>query len=219
MDNDFSEMMNKLSENARFALQKADMFSKKYNGGYIGTEHILLGILAQDMSTGARILARFGVDLDKAEKALGQEAAEVNTDSPMAMMSLSESAVLTIRMAGRFAAERNVSAIGTEYLLFALLTQPNSRGAVLLTKMGAEHDGIVKALEVEMDTRMQREQNQKKKKEFKKTPLKWLKRFGTDLTELAKDDKLDAVIGRDREIERVVTVLSRRTKSNPVLIW
>lgn len=74
MDNDFSEMMNKLSENARFALQKADMFSKKYNGGYMGTEHILLGILAQDMSTGARILSRFGVDLDKAEKALGQEA-------------------------------------------------------------------------------------------------------------------------------------------------
>lgn len=218
MDNDFSEMMNKLSENARFALQKADMFSKKYNGGYMGTEHILLGILAQDMSTGARILSRFGVDLDKAEKALGQEATEVNTDSPMAMMSLSESAVLTIRMAGHFATERNVGAIGTEYLLYALLTQQNSRGAVLLQKMGVEHDDLVKALEAEMDTRMQREQNQKKKKEFKKAPLKWLKRFGTDLTELAKEDKLDTVIGRDREIERVVTVLSRRTKSNPVLI-
>ena len=218
MDNDFSEMMNKLSENARFALQKADMFSKKYNGGYMGTEHILLGILAQDMSTGARILSRFGVDTDKAEKALGQEAAEVNGDSPMAMMSLSESAVLTIRMAGHFAAERNVGAIGTEYLLYALMTQPNSRGAVLLQKMGIEHDDLVKALEAEMDTRMQREQNQKKKKEYKKAPLKWLKRFGTDLTELAKEEKLDAVIGREREIERVVTVLSRRTKSNPVLI-
>ena len=218
MDNDFSEMMNKLSENARFALQKADMFSKKYNGGYMGTEHILLGILAQDMSTGARILGRFGVDLEKAEKALGQEAAEVNTDSPMAMMSLSESAVLTIRMAGHFATERNVSAIGTEYLLYALLTQPNSRGAVLLQKLGVEHDDVMKALEAEIDTRVQREQNQRKKKEFKKTPLKWLKRFGTDLTELAKEDKLDTVIGREREIERVVTVLSRRTKSNPVLI-
>ncbi len=218
MDNDFSEMMNKLSENARFALQKADMFSKKYNGGYMGTEHILLGILAQDMSTGARILGRFGVDLEKAEKALGQEAVEVNTDSPMAMMSLSESAVLTIRMAGHFATERNVSAIGTEYLLYALLTQPNSRGAVLLQKLGVEHDDVMKALEAEIDTRVQREQNQKKKKEFKKTPLKWLKRFGTDLTELAKEDKLDTVIGREREIERVVTVLSRRTKSNPVLI-
>ncbi len=218
MDNDFSEMMNKLSENARFALQKADMFSKKYNGGYMGTEHILLGILAQDMSTGARILGRFGVDLEKAEKALGQEATEVNTDSPMAMMSLSESAVLTIRMAGHFATERNVSAIGTEYLLYALLTQPNSRGAVLLQKLGVEHDDVMKALEAEIDTRVQREQNQRKKKEFKKTPLKWLKRFGTDLTELAKEDKLDTVIGREREIERVVTVLSRRTKSNPVLI-
>lgn len=218
MESDFSDLMNKLSENARFALQKADMFSKKYNGGYMGTEHILLGILAQDMSTGARVLERFGVDLNKAEKALGQEAAEVNTDSPMAMMSLSESAVLTIRMAAHFAMEHNVTAIGTEYLLYALLAQQNSRGAVLLAKMGVEHDDIIKALEAEMDTRMQREQNQKKKKEFKKTPLKWLKRFGTDLTELAKDDKLDTVIGRDREIERVVTVLSRRTKSNPVLI-
>lgn len=218
MDSDFSEMMNKLSENARFALQKADMFSKKYNGGYMGTEHILLGILAQDMSTGARILSRFGVDLDKTEKALGQEATEVNTDSPMAMMSLSESAVLTIRMAGHFAAEHNVGAIGTEYLLYALMTQPNSRGVVLLQKMGVEHDDIIKVLETELDTRMQREQNQKKKKEYKKAPLKWLKRFGTDLTELAKEDKLDAVIGREREIERVVTVLSRRTKSNPVLI-
>ncbi len=218
MESDFSDLMNKLSENARFALQKADMFSKKYNGGYMGTEHILLGILAQDMSTGARVLERFGVDLNKAEKALGQEAAEVNTDSPMAMMSLSESAVLTIRMAAHFAMEHNVTAIGTEYLLYALLAQQNSRGAVLLAKMGVEHDDIIKALEAEMDTRMQREQNQKKKKEFKKTPLKWLKRFGTDLTEFAKDDKLDTVIGRDREIERVVTVLSRRTKSNPVLI-
>lgn len=218
MDSDFSETMNQLSENARFALQKADLFSKKYNNGYMGTEHILLGILAQDVSTGARILSRFGVDIDKAEKALGQDAAEVNTDSPMAMMSLSESAVLTIRMAAHFAKEHNVGAIGTEYLLYALLTQQNSRGTVLLEKMGVGHDDLIKALDAEIETRMQREQNQKRKKEFKKTPLKWLKRFGIDLTDLAKDDKLDVVIGREREIERVVTVLSRRTKSNPVLI-
>ena len=65
---------------------------------------------------------------------------------------------------------------------------------------------------------MKTEQNRQKAKEYKKTSLKWLKRYGQDLTQLAKDNKLDKVIGREREVERVVTVLSRRTKSNPVLI-
>lgn len=218
MDSDFSEMMNQLSENARFALQKADLFSKKYNNGYMGTEHILLGILSQDASTGARILASNGVTLDKAEKALDQEAAEVNGNSAMAMMSLSEAAVLTIRMASHYAMEKGVKVIGTEYLLYALICQTNSRGAMLLIKMGVELDDVMDALDAEMAQQVEREQNQKLKKDYKRKPLKWLKRFGTDLTDLAKDDKLDAVIGREREIERVVTVLSRRTKSNPVLI-
>ncbi len=218
MDSDFSEMMNQLSENARFALQKADLFSKKYNNGYMGTEHILLGILSQDASTGARILASNGVTLDKAEKALDQEAVEVNGNSAMAMMSLSEAAVLTIRMASHYAMEKGVKVIGTEYLLYALICQTNSRGAMLLIKMGVELDDVMDALDAEMAQQVEREQNQKLKKDYKRKPLKWLKRFGTDLTDLAKDDKLDAVIGREREIERVVTVLSRRTKSNPVLI-
>ena len=218
MDSEFSEMMNRLSENARFALQKADLFSKKYNNGYMGTEHILLGILSQDASTGAHLLRVYGVDLDKTEKALGQEASEVNTNSAMAMMSLSEAAVLTIRMASHYAAEKGVPVIGTEYLLYALLCQPNSRGAVLLQKMGVDDEALINEIEDQMDHAATAERNQEKKKEYHKKPLKWLKRFGTDLTELAKEDKLDVVIGREREIERVVTVLSRRTKSNPVLI-
>lgn len=218
MDSDFSEMMNQLSENARFALQKADLFSKKYNNGYMGTEHILLGILSQDVSMGARVLASYGVTLDRAEKALDQEAVEVNGNSAMAMMSLSEAAVLTIRMASHYAMEKGVKVIGTEYLLYALLCQTNSRGAVLLAKMGVDGEEVVDVLDTEMTMQMQREQNQQKKKDYKRKPLKWLKRFGTDLTDLAKDDKLDTVIGREREIERTVTVLSRRTKSNPVLI-
>ncbi len=218
MDSEFSEMMNRLSENARFALQKADLFSKKYNNGYMGTEHILLGILSQDVSTGAHLLRVYGVDLEKTEKALGQEASEVNTNSAMAMMSLSEAAVLTIRMASHYAAEKGVPVIGTEYLLYALLCQPNSRGAVLLQKMGVDDEALINEIEDQMDHAATAERNQEKKKEYHKKPLKWLKRFGTDLTELAKEDKLDVVIGREREIERVVTVLSRRTKSNPVLI-
>ncbi len=219
MDSDFTELMNRLSENARFALQKADMFSKKYNNGYMGTEHILLGILAQDMSTGARILRKFDVSLDKAEKALGQEAVEVNGGAAMAMMSLSEAAVLTLRMADHYASEKGVRMIGTEFLLFALMCQHNSRGGALLAKMRVNPEELMDAIEEEIDQRVEHEHNQEKKQQYRRgAQLKWLKRYGQDLTELAREDKLDAVIGREREIERVVTVLSRRTKSNPVLI-
>ncbi len=219
MENEFSEMMNRLSEDARFALQKADLFSKKYNNGYMGTEHILLGVLAQDASEGAKLLAKFDVDLAKAEKALGQEAAEVNGGAAMAMMSLSESAVLTLRMADHYATERGARTVGTEHILYALLCQPSSRGTVLLDKMEVDLQGLTEVVEKELDARAENERAQEKKKEFRKGgQLRWLKKFGQDLTDMAKDDKLDTVIGRDREIERAVTVLSRRTKSNPVLI-
>ncbi len=219
MENEFSELMNRLSENARFALQKADLFSKKYNNGYMGTEHILLGILAQDASVGAKLLAKVDVTLDKAEKALGQEAAEVVGGAAMAMMSLSESAVLTLRMAEHYANEHGARAVGTEYLLYALACQQSSRGAVLLTSMGVDLDELITLTENELDAQAELERNQEKKKEYRKGgQLRWLKKYAQDLTDMAKDDKLDAVIGRDREIERVVTVLSRRTKSNPVLI-
>ncbi len=219
MESEFNDMMNRLSENARFALQKADLYSKKYNGGYMGTEHMLLGIAAQDASAGAKILRGFDVDAAKAEAALGQTAAEVKGGTAMAMMSLSESAVLTLRMADHYAQENGMPTIGTEFILYALLMQPSSRGAVLLQKLGVDVEDMTKVLEQYFEEQARLERNQEKKKEFRKGgQLRWLKKFGTDLTEMAKDDKLDAVIGREREIERVVTILSRRTKSNPVLI-
>ena len=157
MENEFSEMMNRLSEDARFALQKADLFSKKYNNGYMGTEHILLGVLAQDASEGAKLLAKFDVDLAKAEKALGQEAAEVNGGAAMAMMSLSESAVLTLRMADHYATERGARTVGTEHILYALLCQPSSRGTVLLDKMEVDLQGLTEVVEKELDARAENE--------------------------------------------------------------
>ncbi len=218
MDNDFSELMNDLSENARFALQKADVFSKKYNSGYMGTEHILLGILAQDTSMGAQVLRRMGVDLAEAEKTLGQDASDVLAENAMAMMSLSESAVLTLRMASHYAAEKGAMAIGTEHVLYAIAAQGKSRGALLMRKMDVKLWELQQELDKIMDAQIERERQAEKRKEYHKTQLRYLKRFGTDLTELAKEGKLDTVIGREREIERTVTVLSRRTKSNPVLI-
>ena len=70
MQEEFSEIMNRLSENARFALQKADFYSKRYNNGYMGTEHLLLGIMSIDMSTGAKMIREQGATLEEEEKVL-----------------------------------------------------------------------------------------------------------------------------------------------------
>ena len=218
MDDDFNEIMNRLSENARFALQKADYYCKRYNSGYMGTEHLLLGILAMDTSTGARLLRDEGIDLDTLEKGINRTAVEV-PGSQMAMMSLSEAMVLTLRIATSFAKEQGLDTVGTEHLLYALVTQTNSRASLILSQQGVDLDALADTIEELAERQAKEAENKKEKAKYtNKAELKWLKRYATDLTESAKNGELDTVIGRDSEIERVVTVLCRRTKSNPVLI-
>ena len=218
MQEEFSEIMRNLSENARFALQKADFYSKRYNNGYMGTEHLLLGIVAMDNSTGAKLVREEGITLDEIEKALNKVAVEVpGTD--MMMMSLSESVILTLRMAQNFIRDEGLTVIGTEHLLYALVSQPNSRASLILESLGLDCEMLMARIEDMVELQTLEEQAKAEKAKFlKKAPLKFLSRYGKDLTEEAKQGRLDAVIGREREIERVITVLSRRTKSNPVLI-
>ena len=214
---EFSEIMNHLSENARFALQKADFYSKRYNQGYMGTEHILMGILAHDVSTGAKFLRDEGINLPEVEKAGGQVAVDVPA-APMAMMSLSESAVLTLRMSMNFARENGLEIIGTEHIIYSLIRQPGSRAAVILTKLEANLDGLATSIENLAEKQASEAKVEKSKQKSGKKTYRWLSRYGSDLTDLASKGKLDTVIGRDQEIERTVTILCRRTKSNPVLI-
>ncbi|MBQ3261214.1 ATP-dependent Clp protease ATP-binding subunit [Candidatus Saccharibacteria bacterium] len=219
MQDEFSEIMNHLSENARFALQKADFFSKRYNRGYMGTEYLLLGILAQDVSTGAKLLSASGVTLDEAEKALGRTPVDTPNEGQMAMMSLSESTILTLQMARNFTRDEGLETIGTEHILYALINQTNSRAVELLKKFNLNLDELAEEIENLVEKQAEAAKLDKEKQKYaRKSPLKWLARFGSDLTEMARTGKLDNVIGRDREIERTITVLCRRTKSNPVLI-
>ncbi len=218
MNGEFNEIMSRLSENARFALQKADFYSKRYNNGYMGTEHLLLGLLAMDTSTAAEIIRRQGVTVNDVEKALNKTAVEV-PGMDMAMMSLSEAVVLTLRMAQNFVNEEGLKVIGTEHILYAILSQPNSRAALILNELGADADKIMDEIETLTEKQTEDVKSEAEKAKYiKSSNLKFLKKFGKNLTEEAKAGRLDTVIGRDKEIERVVTVLSRRTKSNPVLI-
>ncbi len=218
MQAEFNEIMNSLSENARFALQKADFYSKKYNNGYMGTEHLLMGIMAMDVSMGASILRTEGVTIDEVEKSLNKVAVEV-PGSDMAMMSLSEAVILTLRMAQGFVKENGLMIIGTEHILYALLSQPNSRASLILTGLKVDTEKVLDEIEDLIDEETKDEQNKAEKAKYiKSAGTRFLKKYGKDLTEEARQGHLDTVIGRENEIERVVTVLSRRTKSNPVLI-
>ena len=218
MQDDFTEIMNNLTENARFALQKSDYYAKRYNNGYMSTEHLLLGILSQDTSTGARFLADEDINLESVEKTINHTAVEV-PGSQMAMMSLSEAAVLTLRMAANFTKEQGIKIIGTEHILYALLRQPNSRASLILQGLKVDLNSLTNAIEEYTEKQAEDAKIDQKKAGFtRKAPLKWLTKYGQDLTEMAKQGKLDTVIGRDQEIERTVTILCRRTKSNPVLI-
>ncbi|MBR2587230.1 ATP-dependent Clp protease ATP-binding subunit [Candidatus Saccharibacteria bacterium] len=219
MNDDFADIMHNLSENARLALQKADLYSKKYNKGYMGTEYLLLGILAQDASEGARLLSGWNITLSDVENSLGKTPIDIMDEGQMAMMSLSESLILTLQMASNFAIDSGLEVIGTEHLLYALIHQTNSNAAELLKSLGVDLKNLGREIEELADKEASNlELGKEKEKYTKKSSLRWLPRFGTDLTNLAKNGKLDTVIGRDREIERTITVLSRRTKSNPVLI-
>lgn len=146
MNDGFNEIAGNLSENARFALQKADTYAKMYNNGAVQTEHLLLGILAQDTSTGARLLADENVHLADAEKTMKTPPVEIR-EKEMSMMSLTEAVVLTLRMANTIVREQGMRVIGTEHILMALINQPNSKATLMLESLNVDLDRLGKSIE------------------------------------------------------------------------
>lgn len=228
MNNDFAEIMQNLSEDAKLAFQKADYYSHRLKVGLMQTDHLLLGIAAVEQSVGATFLRERGFSLEDLEDAAdvdeGLEENDLTRPGSMAMMSLTETIMLTLRMANSLAKEVGQKRIGTEHLLYSILSQTNSRAEILLENAvdySSDFD-VDELLDDLMDTieKLAREEKAKKAnaKKFGKTQLKFLDRYGVNLTNAAREGKLDTVIGRESEIERVVAILCRRTKSNPVLI-
>lgn len=218
MADDFAEFVSRLSDNARSSLQHAGSIAHGYGSAYIGTEHLLLGVLAQGSSVGAKLLADIGVTLDRAEYALNLTPRTLVIDA--GAKGLSETAKLTLKMSWEIAQEHHQDYLGTEHILYAILSQKNARATVLLRDMEVDLAELTGELEeflsrssagsydAPADTTTRRRHNDSGA----------LGVFGTNLTDKAKQGGLDPVIGRDAEIERLVTILSRRTKNNPVLI-
>jgi len=216
---DFQEFLNHLTNNALSSLKHADGIARASGSAYIGTEHLMLGVLAQEGSMAAKILEGAGITLDRARLALNLTPKTLVIN--MGAKGLSETAKLTLKMAWEIAQEFNQDYCGTEHILYSILSQKNARATTLLRDMSVNIDALSNEVEQFLNRQQYEEDlnalpgSRKRGKVGKKTALEF---FGTDLTELARNDKLDPVVGREAQIKRVITILNRRTKNNPVLI-
>jgi ATP-dependent Clp protease ATP-binding subunit ClpC len=219
---DYQEFSNFLTDNARKSLAHAGTIARGLGNAYVGTEHLLLGLLAQDTSMGAKLLEGAGVTLERARLALNLTPKTLVIN--MGAKGYSETAKLTLKMAYDVAQDYNQDFCGTEHILYSILSQKNARATVLLRDMNIDTDRLMAELENFLNRQQYEdgdanETNAVNRRSGRKGSRKTtLDNYGTDLTTEARKGKLDPVVGRSDQIKRLITILNRRTKNNPVLI-
>ncbi len=216
---DFQDFIDHLTENAKHSLQHAEAIARGFGSAYIGTEHLLLGVLAQESSIGAKVLEGVGVTLDRAKLAL--DLTPKPTIIQVGNRGLSETAKLTLRMSWEVAQEFSQDYCGTEHILYSILSQKNARATVLLRDMDVGVDSLINELESYLNRQHYdsgETSNARTRRRGRRPGGSALDYFGTDLTAKARAGELDPVIGREDQLKRMITILGRRTKNNPVLI-
>ena len=216
-------MQDKYTQKAGNALDLAKRTAKQLKHGYIGTEHILVGLLKESTGVAAQVLYNSNIEEDSLLDLIEQLIApsvdntvilEKEGYTPRAIKVLENSE----KEAKRFRSEK----VGTEHILIAIVKETDSVAARLLTTLGANMQKIYVEILVAMgeDGSLYKEEFQNGKPIKKKSKLETptLNQYSRDLTELARSGQLDPVIGREKEIARVVQILSRRGKNNPCLI-
>ncbi|MBB1552471.1 ATP-dependent Clp protease ATP-binding subunit [Candidatus Saccharibacteria bacterium] len=225
---DFQEIISRMSENSHKSLERAEFFSRKFKTGYIGIEHILLGILANRESSAATLAYEYGLKFEDLYDFFVENPPISKSLPDFAdpnVRALTDRAVFALKMASLISGDDNE--IGTKNLLFSILKQKDLKLQVVLRQTGADIEGLVNAFDILFSNENSAEGiDEIEQKSFRKNSEKQqssreiaiLKKFGEDLTEKAKNGELDPVIGRETEVQRLIMVLLRRTKSNPVLI-
>ncbi len=221
-------MYERFTDRARKVMQLANQEAQRFNHEYIGTEHILLGLVKEGSGVAANVLKNLDVDLRKIRlevEKLVQSGPEMVT---MGKLPQTPRAKKVIEYSMEEARNLNHNYVGTEHILLGLLREQEGVAAQVLMNLGLKLEEVREevlnllghGLEGGEPERGGRESGSEGSGATKggksKTPA--LDSFGRDLTELAKQNKLDPVIGREREIERAIQVLCRRTKNNPVLL-
>ncbi|MAF84917.1 MAG: NDP-hexose 4-ketoreductase [Dehalococcoidales bacterium] len=202
----------KFSERARRVLTIAQEEAQHFNHSYIGTEHVLLGLVREDEGVAAKVLVSLGATLTKVRQAV-EYVVEQSEKPATSETGLTAGAKKVIELAIDEARSLGHSYIGTEHLLLGLLREGEGIAASVLDSLGVTlertRDEVTRIISQSASkTRLARSAS--------RTPA--LDQLGIDLTEAARAGKLDPVIGRTKEIERLIQILSRRTKNNPALI-
>ena len=204
----------KFSERARRALTRAQEEAQRFGHNYIDTEHILLGLIAEEDSVASKVLLNLGVAPDKIMAAVESMVARGERSS-IGEVGLTPRAKRIIELAVDDARRLNHSYIGTEHLLLGLLREHEGNAANVLDGFGV----TLERAQVEINNLLSQQSTSQARSATRattRTPV--LDQLGIDLTNAARAGKLDPVIDRNKEIERVVQILSRRTKNNPALV-
>ena len=210
-----SSRFEKFSERARRVLSLAQEEAQRFNHSYISTEHVLLGLVRETDGVAARVLANLGVEPNKVRSAVefiigrGERAAGGE-------IGLTPRAKKVIELAVDEARRLNHRYIGTEHLLIGLMREGDGVASGVLESLGVNLDKVRAETSRILTQSLQHSQGSGSSKTGSRTPT--LDQLGIDLTNAARSGKLDPTVGREKEIQRVIQILSRRTKNNPVLV-
>ncbi|WPJ95547.1 ATP-dependent Clp protease ATP-binding subunit [Coraliomargarita algicola] len=217
--------MNNFTPRAQQVLALARKEADRFHHNYVGTEHLLLGLINLGQGVAVNVLQKMGLDLQTVRSAVEKQVGTGPDSKPSGNIPYTPRVKKVLALAGKEAKALNHSYVGTEHILLGLLREGEGVAARVLKSLDVDIERCRNEILAELDPNFSGETEEAaaagkpggpEDKKDSKTPA--LKAFGRDLTELAKKGELDPVIGRADEIRRVVQILCRRTKNNPVLI-
>ena len=211
-------MFEKFTDKARRVVVLAQEEAKLLNHNYIGTEHILLGLIHEGEGVAAKALEALGINLEQVREQV-QEIIGQGQQAPSGHIPFTPRAKKVLELSLREALQLGHSYIGTEHLLLGLIREGEGVAAQVLTKLGADTNKVRQQV-IQLLSGFQGKESVAVGGETNPQPKgsQILDQYGRNLTQAAAEGKLDPVVGREREIERVMQILSRRTKNNPILI-
>src|SRR5664279_4132383 len=220
-----SDMMNNFTPRAQQVLALARKEADRFNHNYVGTEHLLLGLIKLGQGVAVNVLQKMGLDLETVRMEVEKQVGSGPETQMVGNIPYTPRVKKVLALAGKEAKSLNHSYVGTEHILLGLLREGEGVAARVLKNLEVDIERTRNEILKELDPNFTppegeqdapQEQQASGSKKDGKTPA--LRAFGRDLTELARKGDMDPVIGRTNEIERVIQILCRRTKNNPVLI-
>lgn len=204
------------TQKANSALNNAIAAAEELGHAYIGSEHLLLGLLSVESVAQSALNAK-GVQFDNVRRTVAMSIG-IGSQTVLTPADLTPRSKHIIEEASSLAFSKNHSLVGTEHLLVAVVSESEGYAAAILAQLGVTAGDIVSSLNKSFEQNPGTFTGKKDGGNNQKSETPNLDKFGRDLTELARQNKIDPVIGRQKEIERVIQILSRRTKNNPCLI-